>query len=176
LEGKDFETFASSSSIHPGVNFVHGFSTSNPVVSQYYGPKRSMLHSLSLMVFQTVVVAPMSCGGFSPWFPSFAPWAHKSPRDPHADEWRSAGDSFSVASCSSPLTHQILAMRPSHLKSNGHDGAIWTSSALYVGIACLQLHGSLGVDSQGLTRRLTNGILVPRSGATCHGTRLTLRG
>jgi hypothetical protein len=142
LEGKDFGTSASSSLIHLGVNFVHGFSMSSPVVSHDYWPKRRVLHSPSLMVFQTVVVALMNRDGSSPWFLYVAPWGHRSPRDRHAGKWKSAGDSFSMAFCScfSPLTCPTSVVLPSHLKPNGHDGAIWTSSAMFAGIACLQMH------------------------------------
>jgi hypothetical protein len=140
LEGKGCGTLASSSSIHLGVSFVHGFSMSGQVVSCIYGHKRSGLHAHFLMVFQTSLVAPMTLGDFSPWFLSFAPWGHRSPRGLHAGKWKSTGDLFLVVfcSCSSPLTSVVL---PSHRKSNGHDEAIWTSSAPYIGIAYLQMHG-----------------------------------
>jgi hypothetical protein len=137
LEGRGCGTSASSSSIPLGVNFLHGFSTSIPVVSYIHRRKRSDLRSRFLMVFQTAVVPQMGHGGFSPSFLLFAVWGHRRPRDLHAGKWKSAGDSFWVASCSSPLTGQTSSVIPSHRKSNGHDGAIWTSSALHAGVACL---------------------------------------
>jgi hypothetical protein len=60
LEAKGCGTFASSSLIHLGVNFVPGFSTSSPLVSYIHRHKRSELHLQSLVVFQISVVAPMS--------------------------------------------------------------------------------------------------------------------